>query len=74
MDHRKFKTPDLIQGKVLAAVPWEGGCKTEAVARSAKVDESTARNALEDLLKRNMVTIDPRNYWRKKTIEAAHAF
>jgi hypothetical protein len=53
-----YKTPDLIQGKVLTALPWEGGCKTEAVARCA----------LEDLIRRRMMTIDDRNYWRKRPL------
>ena len=43
---------------MLAALPWEGGCKTEAVAHYADLDEDTARRALEDLIKRRMVTID----------------
>src|SRR3954466_7502474 len=30
----QYRTPDLIHGKVLAALPWEGGCKTESVARA----------------------------------------
>jgi DNA-binding IclR family transcriptional regulator len=64
----QYKTPDLIQGKVLAALPWEGGCKTEAVARYASLSEDTARSALEDLVRRRMVTIDDRNYWRKKPL------
>lgn len=64
-----YKTPDLIQGKVLAALPWEGGCKTEAVARYASLDEDTARSALEDLVRRGMVTIDDQNYWRKKPLD-----
>ena len=34
----------------LAALPWEGGCKTEAVARHAGLSEDTARRALEDLV------------------------
>jgi hypothetical protein len=45
--------------------PWEGGHKTEVVARRASLDEDTARCALEDLVRRRMVTIDDRNYWRK---------
>jgi DNA-binding IclR family transcriptional regulator len=65
----QYRTPDLIQGKVLAALPWEGGCKTEAVARYAGLDENTARRALEDLIKRGMVTIDDQNYWRKKPLD-----
>src|ERR1051325_10173546 len=24
----QYRTSDLIQGKILAALPWEGGCKT----------------------------------------------
>jgi hypothetical protein len=68
-----YRTPDLIQGKVLAALPWEGGCKTEAVARYAGLDEDTARRALEDLIKRRMVTIDDHNYWRKKPLIDAGA-
>jgi DNA-binding IclR family transcriptional regulator len=67
----KYRTSDLIQGKVLAALPWEGGCKTEAVARYASLDEDTVRRALEDLVRRRMVTIDDQSYWRKK--ELAHA-
>jgi hypothetical protein len=54
----QYRTPDLIQGKVLAALPWEGGCKIEAVARYTGLDEDTARRALENLIKRRMVTID----------------
>jgi hypothetical protein len=65
----QYKTPDLIQGKVLAALPWEGGCKTEAVARYAGLSEDTARRALEDLVRRRMVTIDNRNYWRKRPLD-----
>jgi DNA-binding transcriptional regulator LsrR (DeoR family) len=65
----KYSTSDLIQGKVLAALPWEGGCKTEAVARYAGLSEDTVRRALEDLVKRGMVTIDNRNYWRKKPLD-----
>ena len=65
----QYKTPDLIQGKVLAALPWEGGCKAEAVARYASLSEDTARSALEDLVRRRMVTIDDRNYWRKKPLD-----
>jgi DNA-binding IclR family transcriptional regulator len=65
----KHSTSDLIQGKVLAALPWEGGCKTEAVARYAGLSEDTVRRALEDLVKRGMVTIDNRNYWRKKPLD-----
>jgi predicted transcriptional regulator len=59
----------LIQGKVLAALPWEGGRKTEAVARSASLDEDIVRRALEDLVRRGMVTIDDRSYWRKKPLD-----
>ena len=44
--------------QVLAALPWEGGRKTEAVARHAHLSEDIARRALEDLLRRGMVTID----------------
>ena len=65
----QYRTPDLIQGKVLAALPWEGGCKTQAVARYAGLDEDIARRALEDLIKRRMVMIDDRNYWRKKPLD-----
>jgi DNA-binding IclR family transcriptional regulator len=65
----QYRTPDLIQGKVLAALPWEGGRKTEAVARHASLDEDTVRRALEDLVRRRMVTIDDRNYWRKKPLD-----
>jgi hypothetical protein len=54
---------------VLAALPWEGGCKTEVVARYASLDEDTVRCALEDLVRRRMVTIDDRNYWRKKPLD-----
>ena len=67
----QYKTTDLIQGKVLAALPWEGGRKTEAVARHAHLSEDIARRALEDLVRRRMVTIDDQSYWRKK--ELAHA-
>ena len=65
---RQIGTPDSIQGKVLAALPWEGGRKTEAVARHAALDEDTVRRALEDLVRRGMVTIDDQNYWRKKPV------
>jgi DNA-binding IclR family transcriptional regulator len=65
----QYRTPDLIQGKVLAALPWEGGCKTETVARYAGLSEDTARRALEDLVRRRMVTVDDRNYWRKKSLD-----
>jgi predicted transcriptional regulator len=65
----QYRTTDLIQGKVLAALPWEGGRKTEAVARSASLDEDIVRRALEDLVRRGMVTIDDRNYWRKKSLD-----
>jgi hypothetical protein len=65
----QYGTTDLIQGKVLAALPWEGGCKTEAIARYASLDEDTARRALEDLVRRRMVMIDDRNYWRKKPLD-----
>ena len=64
----QYKTTDLIRGKVLAALPWEGGRKTEAVARQAHLSEDIARRALEDLLRRGMVTIDDQNYWRKKPV------
>jgi DNA-binding IclR family transcriptional regulator len=53
---------------VLAALPWKGGRKTEAVARTAGLDEDTARRALEDLVRRRMVTIDDQNFWRKKPL------
>ena len=66
---KQYRTPDLIQGKVLAALPWEGGCKTETVARYAGLSEDTARSALEDLVRRGMVTIDDRSYWRKKPLD-----
>jgi DNA-binding IclR family transcriptional regulator len=66
---KRYKTSDLIQGKVLAALPWEGGCKTEAVARYASLDEDTVCRALEDLVRRRMVTIDDRSYWRKKPLD-----
>ncbi len=65
----QYRTTDLIQGKVLAALPWEGGCKTEAVARDARLSEDIVRRALEDLVRRRMVTIDDRNYWRKKPLD-----
>jgi DNA-binding IclR family transcriptional regulator len=65
----QYKTTDLIQGKVLAALPWEGGCKTEAVARYASLSEDIVRRALEDLVRRGMVMIDDRNYWRKKPLD-----
>jgi DNA-binding IclR family transcriptional regulator len=65
----QYKTTDLIQGKVLAALPWEGGCKIEAVVRYTSLDEDTVRRALEDLVRRRMVTIDDRNYWRKKPFD-----
>ena len=65
----QYRTSDLIQGKVLAALPWEGGCKTEAVARYASLGEDTVRRALEDLIRRGMVTIDDQNYWRKKPLD-----
>ena len=66
----QYRTPDLVQGKVLAALPWEGGCKTEAVARYVSLDEDTVRRA-EDLVRHGMITIDDQSYWRKK--ELAHA-
>jgi DNA-binding IclR family transcriptional regulator len=66
---KQYRTSDLIQGKVLAALPWEGGCKTEAVARYASLDEDAVRRALEDLIRRGMVTIDDQNYWRKKPLD-----
>jgi DNA-binding IclR family transcriptional regulator len=65
----QYRTTDLIQGKVLATLPWQGGCKTEAVARYAGLDEDTVRRALEDLVRRGMVTIDNQNYWRKKPLD-----
>jgi DNA-binding IclR family transcriptional regulator len=65
----QYKTTDVIQGKVLAALPWEGGRKTEAVARHASLDDDTVRRALENLVRRGMVTIDDQNYWRKKPLE-----
>ena len=64
----QYETTDLIQGKVLAAVPWEGGRTTEAVARHTRLSEDIVRRALEDLVRRRMVTIDNRNYWRKKPV------
>ena len=64
----QYRTSDLIQGKVLAVLPWENGCKTEAVVRYTSLDEDTVRRALEDLVRRSMVTIDDRNYWRKKPL------
>src|SRR3954451_22961604 len=69
----QYKTTDLIQGKVLAALPWEGGRKTEAVARHAGLGEDIVRRALEDLVRRRIVTIDDRNYWRKKTLRLMSA-
>jgi ribosomal protein S25 len=65
----QYKTTDLIQGKVLAALPWEGGRTTEAVARYTSLSEDIVRRALEDLVRRRMVTIDDRNYWRKKPMD-----
>jgi DNA-binding IclR family transcriptional regulator len=65
----RYGTSDSIQGKVLAALPWEGGCETGAVARYASLDEDTVRRALEDLVRRDMVTIDDQNYWRKKPLD-----
>jgi len=65
----QYKTPDAIQGKVLAALPWKGGRKTEAVARYVFLDEDIVRRALEDLVRRRMVTIDDQNYWRKKPLD-----
>jgi DNA-binding transcriptional regulator LsrR (DeoR family) len=65
----QYRTTDLIQGKVLAALPWEGGRKTGAVARYAGLSEDIVRRSLEDLVKRRMVTIDDQNYWRKKTLD-----
>jgi hypothetical protein len=65
----QYRTSDLIQGKVLAALPWEGGCKTEAVVRYSSLDENIVRRALEDLVKRRMVTIDDQNYWRKRPLD-----
>ena len=65
----QYRTTDLIQGKVLAALPWEGGRNTEAVACHAGLSEDIVRRALEDLAKRRMVTIDDRNYWRKKPLD-----
>ena len=65
----QYRTPDLIQGKVLAVLPWEGGHKTEAVVRHTSRDEDTVRCALEDLVRRGMVTIDDRSYWRKNPLD-----
>ena len=65
----QYKIPDVIQGKVLAALPWKGGRKAEAVARYVSLDEDTVRCALEDLVRRRMVTIDDQNYWRKKPLD-----
>jgi DNA-binding IclR family transcriptional regulator len=65
----QYRTTDLIQGKVLAALPWEGGRTTKAVARYAGLNEDTVRSALEDLVRRGMVTKDNRNYWRKKPLD-----
>ena len=42
--------------------------KTEAVVRYTSLDEDTVRRALEDLVRRSMVTINDRNYWRKKPL------
>jgi DNA-binding IclR family transcriptional regulator len=64
----QYRTTDLIQGKVLAALPWEGGRTIKAVARYAGLDEDTIRRALEDLVRRGMVTKDSHNYWRKKPL------
>ena len=64
----EYRTLDLIQGQILAALPWEGGLRTEAVMRSTSLDEDTVRTALEDLVRRRMVTIDDQNYWRKKPL------
>ena len=60
----QYKTTDL-EGKALAALPWEGGCKIEAIVRYTSLDEDTVRCALEDLVRRRTVKIDDRNYWRK---------
>ena len=65
----QYRTPDLIQGKVLAALPWKGGCKTEAVARYVSLEGDTVRGALENLVRLRMVTIDDQNYWRKKPLD-----
>ncbi len=65
----QYRTTDLIQGKVLAALHWEGRCKAEAIVRYASLDENTVRRALEDLVRRGMVTIDDQNYWRKKPLD-----
>jgi hypothetical protein len=65
----RYKTSDLIQGKVLAALPWEGGCTTEAVTRYTSLSEDVVRRALEDLIRRRMVMIDDRDYWRKKPFD-----
>lgn len=66
----QYKTPDTVQGKVLAVLPWgeDAGLKTETVALRAQLTEDTARSALEDLVRRGMVEIDDRNYWRKRVI------
>jgi DNA-binding transcriptional regulator LsrR (DeoR family) len=65
----QYRTPDSIQGKVLAVLPWEGGRTTGAIARHASLSEDIVRRALEDLVRRGMVTIDNRNYWRKKPLD-----
>ena len=57
----QYRIAELIQEKVLAALPWEDGCKTEAVARYADLSEDPMRRALEDQVRRRMVTIDNRN-------------
>src|SRR3954469_3041388 len=41
----QYKTTDVIQGKVLAALPWVGGRKTEAVARHAALERHRASRA-----------------------------
>jgi hypothetical protein len=64
-----YRTPDFIQRKVLATLPWEGGRKTEAVVRYTFLDGDAMRSALEDLIRRGMVTIDDRSYWRKKPVD-----
>src|SRR3954452_2953265 len=55
---RLLLLPEAVDDYVRAALPRAGGCKTEAVARYAGLDEDTARRALEDLIKRRMVIVD----------------
>jgi DNA-binding transcriptional ArsR family regulator len=65
----QYETTDLIQGKVLAAVPWEGGRTAEAVARRTGLSEDIVRRALADLTRRRMVIVGDRNYWRKRPLD-----